>query len=186
LKNIILNLNNFILKSIGHEDLIVPFSKTDFDDADNEDFEKLYSIFISQELHSSDEHYNTFQNLLHSLQNWISNANTWALDNQKYLCNSEIESKLLPFKDSFLSRSLLVKERKIGEGGFVNVFHVRLQKDSTHVVVAIKEMKLNHYTEKAANTLVREITIISSLKHFSILSYVGIIAEPPYSLSLNT
>lgn len=69
-------------------------------------------------------------------------------------------------------------QKKIGSGGFADVF-LGYQK-STGKIVAIKKLHSSKFTAHHFEMFKREIKIESSLKHFAILPFIGIVVEPPF------
>jgi serine/threonine protein kinase len=69
-------------------------------------------------------------------------------------------------------------QRKIGSGGFADVF-LGYQR-STRKIVAVKKLHNEEFTESAFEMFRREIEIFAALNHFAVLPFVGVCTSPPY------
>lgn len=71
-------------------------------------------------------------------------------------------------------------QKKIGSGGFAEVYLGYRKTDST--VVAVKRLHQQQFDEYMLEMFKSEVAILAQLKHFAILPFVGACTKPPYCI----
>jgi serine/threonine protein kinase len=77
-----------------------------------------------------------------------------------------------------------VKESIIGNGGFAKVYRGTLLEDGRRRPVAIKELNTHEMTPRQAIDFHREIDILTSIKHPTLVEFLGATETPPFCLVL--
>jgi tRNA A-37 threonylcarbamoyl transferase component Bud32 len=90
----------------------------------------------------------------------------------------EVEKALVKMKRWALDHADFELQKKIGSGGFADVF-LGYQR-STRKIVAVKKLHNEEFTEQAFEMFRREIEIFAALNHFAVLPFVGVCCSPPY------
>ena len=103
---------------------------------------------------------------------------TNAEDPNRVLSESEIKERLQVDPKFFLSKEEFRVQKKIGSGGFADVFLGVHKK--TNKLVAIKILHNNEITESLFKSFKREIEIQSLFDNFAIVPLVGVCTEPPF------
>lgn len=99
---------------------------------------------------------------------------------QRILTASEVERELKEFEPWGLKYNDFEVRKKIGKGGFADVFY-GFQK-STGKFVAIKKLQAITFSIHTMEMFKREIRVFSGLTHFAILPFVGVCLTPPYCI----
>ena len=98
----------------------------------------------------------------------------------KVLEKEEIEEMTKQFDKWKLNHSDLKLQKKIGSGGYADVYN-GYQK-STGKVVAIKKMHATEFTRSTFEMFRREIEVFATLHHFAVLGLVGVCTTSPFFL----
>ncbi|KAH0794427.1 TKL family protein kinase [Histomonas meleagridis] len=93
---------------------------------------------------------------------------------------SVIKESLMSFEKWEISPDDLVLQKKIGSGGFAEVFLGYLKSDGT--IVAVKKLHHQQFDEHMLEMFKREVAICARLKHFAILPFVGACTKPPFCI----
>ena len=99
---------------------------------------------------------------------------------KKALNPSDIEKQLSPFDQWELDINDFELQKRIGSGGFAEVFCGYRKSDGT--VVAVKRLRNQQFDSQSLESFKREIGILASLKHFAILPFVGAVMKPPFCI----
>lgn len=98
----------------------------------------------------------------------------------KVMDKDEIEEMTKQFDKWKLNHSDLKLQKKIGSGGYADVYN-GYQK-STGKVVAIKKMHATEFTRPTFEMFRREIEVFATLHHFAVLGLVGVCTTSPFFL----
>ena len=99
-------------------------------------------------------------------------------DSNRVLTQKEIDEKMKPLKRWQVQHEDFELQKKIGAGGFADVF-IGYQK-STKKVVAIKKLHNEEFTAQSFQMFFREVEIIGTLQHFAVLPFIGLCTTPPF------
>lgn len=101
-------------------------------------------------------------------------------EQEKVLDPSVIAKMLSPFEQWEIDFDDLELQKRIGAGGFAEVFYGYRKSDGT--VVATKRLRNQQFDAKMLEMFKREVGILAGLRHFAILPFVGACTKPPYCI----
>lgn len=101
-------------------------------------------------------------------------------EQEKVLDPSIIAKQLSPFEQWEIEHEDLELQKRIGSGGFAEVFYGYRKSDGT--VVAIKRLRNQQFDAKMLEMFKREVGILAGLRHFAILPFVGACTKPPFCI----
>ncbi|KAK8899539.1 protein kinase activity protein [Tritrichomonas musculus] len=93
---------------------------------------------------------------------------------------STIAKSLQNFKKWEIDANDLELKKKIGSGGFAEVYLGYRKSDGT--IVAVKRLFQQEFDETMLESFKSEVVILAKLRHFAILPFVGACTKPPYCI----
>ena len=150
------------------------------DQADAETLiEKITEVLQSDEWNSQQsEQTKNLVEKLNVLKKRVAEMDEGLSSTGKFLTPEEMAAGLAEFKKWELDKTDLVYQRKIGTGGFGEVFSG--YQASSGKIVALKKIQAVQFTSYNFELLKREIQIAAELSHFAILPFVGVVLTPPF------
>ena len=115
---------------------------------------------------------------LNILKKRMTEMDDGLLSSGGFLSLEEMAAGLAEFKKWGLDKDDLVYQRKIGTGGFGEVFCG--YQVSSGKIVALKKIQKLQFTSYNFELLKREIQIASEMCHFAVLPFVGVVLTPPF------
>lgn len=106
--------------------------------------------------------------------------NNLSMKKSKYLSRKTIRASLSPFEEWEIDLNDIELQKKIGSGGFADVYLGYMKTDGT--IIAVKQLHQQKFDEYMLEMYQREVRTYSELHHFAILPFVGAHMKPPYCI----
>jgi len=91
-----------------------------------------------------------------------------------------IAESLLSLEQWEIDHNDLELQKRIGSGGFAEVFSGYRKSDGT--IVAVKRLHKQEFDKNSLEMFKREVSVLASFHHFAILPFVGACTRPPYCI----
>ncbi|OHT10763.1 TKL family protein kinase [Tritrichomonas foetus] len=141
------------------------------------DLNVLQNLFEDIKTSNQSEKLNEILSLKNAI---IGSPNASKSKRNKFLSRKTIKESLSPFEQWEIDLNEVEFQKKIGSGGFADVYLGYLKTDGT--IVAVKQLHQQKFDEYMLEMFQREVTSLSELNHFSILPFVGAHMKPPYCI----